>query len=327
MALNLSSSEVDLKVFGDTKIMPPSEVVSPSRIKRRKINLLAPPEEKLAEDIQRHLGIYTNRSFHGDLTLGEKAEAGRRLESLLDAVADGALLPLMHFTLDKNQVQKLASLKDLSDHLSINDGDDFLSPSKEDEDFDYDPLADLNTEPVEAKAQTKKESRKKSNRKNAEGGQKKRKYFNCEHCDYQTPERGNLQRHVRTVHERERSFVCDECGHAASQKDGLKQHVKRIHEGERTRFACDQCDFTSRWKHTLAKHSDAAHRKIRDWECDACNYKSSMKAHIAVHMKRCHTESTDRLEKCQLCRFATASEKSLTEHLMSTHVNNHFLAG
>ena len=247
--------------------MPSSAVVSPPRRTNRMSEgpaVTLDPEEKLAKDIKRHLGIYTDRSFHGDLTLGEKEEAGLRLESLLDAVADGALMPLMHFTLDKKQVQKLANLKDLafnpplsSDHLSISDGgDDFLSPSKKDEDSDCDPLADLNTELVEAKVETKKQSRKNGNRKNAECVRKKMKYFNCEHCNYQTSERGNLRRHVRTVHEKARSFVCHKCGHATSQKDGLKQHVKRIHEEER-RFACDQCDFTSRWKHTLAKHREA----------------------------------------------------------------------
>ena len=125
-----------------------------------------------------------------------------------------------------------------------------------------------------------------------------------------------------------RNFACDQCDFAASQKDGLRQHVRRIHgEGERD-FVCEECDFSSRWRHTLAKHSDAAHRKRRDWECGACNYRSSMKAHIALHMRRCHTAAASpTTEKCQLCPFATASERALTEHLVETHVNHHFLAG
>ena len=324
--------EIKRQLLNTTAMAASGIVSTPPKTKRRKpkrtskeSTVLFHLEEKLAKDIKWYLGIYMNRSFHDGLTQGEKEEAGRRLESLLDVVADGALIPLLHFTLDKNQVQKLANLKDsasplIVDHLNIQDGDNL---HQEDKDFDFDPLADLSAEP-EAKVQTKEQSRK-NNEKNPElKVHKKVKYFNCEHCNYQTSEKGNLKRHFRTVHERARNFICDKCGYAASQKDGLKQHVARVHEGEKE-FVCDQCNFKSRWKHTLAYHHNAAHKKIRNWACDACNYKSSMKAHLTLHMKRCHTKSTDKFEKCQLCQFAATSEKSLTEHLMMTHVNNHFL--
>ena len=55
---------------------------SPPRMTRTKVSpskestATIDPEEKLAEDIKRHLGIEINGSFHGDLTPGEKVEAG-----------------------------------------------------------------------------------------------------------------------------------------------------------------------------------------------------------------------------------------------------------
>ena len=101
--------------------------ISPSKDSTATID----PEEKLAEDIKRHLGIEISGSFHGDLTSGEMVEAGRRLKDLLVAVADGALVPLMHFTLGEEEVHKLASLKEsaddshlVTDHLSVDGGEE-----------------------------------------------------------------------------------------------------------------------------------------------------------------------------------------------------------
>ena len=104
-------------------------------------------EEEVAEDIQTlqtlvrgHIGIHgRNGTFNDVLTKREKEEAGKRLGSLLHVVADGAFLPLMHFTLDKNQVQILANQKEISasllvEHLGIEDGENFLSLSKGEKD-------------------------------------------------------------------------------------------------------------------------------------------------------------------------------------------------
>ena len=166
------------------------------------------PKEKLAEDIRRHLGIEINGSFHGDLTSGEKVEAGRRLKGLLGAVADGALVPLMHFTLDEEEVHKLASLKDsadshlVTDHLSVDGGDeDFpikMSDAEVEEDLDADPLGDLKPE-TEANVQSHKDGKRKKKKKKST--RKRGKYFECDSCDYKASISGNLRRHVRAVHE------------------------------------------------------------------------------------------------------------------------------
>ena len=68
-------------------------------------------EDLLANDIQvllvtlmkKHLGIKKDGAFNESLTVAEKHEAGMRLGSLLNVVADGALLPLMNFTLKESQ--------------------------------------------------------------------------------------------------------------------------------------------------------------------------------------------------------------------------------
>ena len=121
--------------------------MSPTITKDRKIILMSnesevilDPERKLAEEIKKHLGMCRNESFNEDLTLKRKEEAGRRLLCLLDMVVDGAMVPLMHFTLNKAQIQKLAALQGdllsllLEEHLRENRGEMFTSLSNEDKD-------------------------------------------------------------------------------------------------------------------------------------------------------------------------------------------------
>ena len=71
------------------------------------------PHEILAQSLVDHLGIPKNMTFNGILAPHEKQEVGRRLQRLLDVVSDGALVPLMHFTLRRSHVEKIAELKGL----------------------------------------------------------------------------------------------------------------------------------------------------------------------------------------------------------------------
>ena len=71
------------------------------------------PHEMLAESLMDHIGIPKNMSFNSILTAHKKEEAGRRLKRLLDVVSDGALVPLMHFTLSRSHIEKIAELKGL----------------------------------------------------------------------------------------------------------------------------------------------------------------------------------------------------------------------
>ena len=71
------------------------------------------PHEMLAGSIMDHMGIPKNMTFNGILAPNEKQEVGHRLQRLLDVVSDGALVPLMHFTLSRSHVEKIAELKGL----------------------------------------------------------------------------------------------------------------------------------------------------------------------------------------------------------------------
>ena len=52
----------------------------------------------------------------------------------------------------------------------------------------------------------------------------------CKKCQYETPVRQNLYRHVKAVHDKIKDHVCEICGFAASQKGHVREHMKNIHK-------------------------------------------------------------------------------------------------
>ena len=96
-----------------------SQTHSPPPKKRRKIvrkvkddMVSLTPTERLAEAVKGHVGVRRFRTFDG-IPTGRKEEVGRRLETLLDSVADGSLNPLMYFTLKGDLIEKLVELRGL----------------------------------------------------------------------------------------------------------------------------------------------------------------------------------------------------------------------
>ena len=123
--------------------------------KRRKIARMirdpeGPPDsyQLLSDNLCDHLGIPQNRDFNTTLSLREREEAGHRLKDLLEVVSDGALIPLLHATLNDTNVKKLAELKGvliplLAEKLGLNDGRLFQALSNEEQDSTGDQLKDL----------------------------------------------------------------------------------------------------------------------------------------------------------------------------------------
>ena len=88
------------------------------------------PQEKVIDNLCEHLEIPQNRDFNAALSLAKRQEVGRRLKDLLEVLSDGALVPLMHVTLDDTNVKKLAEWKNilpslLAEKLGLNDGRPF----------------------------------------------------------------------------------------------------------------------------------------------------------------------------------------------------------
>lgn len=65
------------------------------------------------------------------------------------------------------------------------------------------------------------------------------KSFGCTLCSNTYTNQGNLDRHIRVFHHKEKRHVCPECGKSFSQTTILRQHMS-IHTSER-KFTCDIC--------------------------------------------------------------------------------------
>jgi len=85
-------------------------------------------------------------------------------------------------------------------------------------------------------------------------------YFNCEYCNYKTPEKCNLQQHMDSMHEGV-SYFCDQCTFKTPKRYKLAQHMDSMHEG--SCFKCDCCEYISTKKRNLKRHIEKMHSPFR----------------------------------------------------------------
>ena len=85
--------------------------------RRAKASISSDPSQELTEAISQHLGIARNRSFN-ELSTKEKQEVGISLKIMLSDVSDGALMPLMHYTLDAEHIRKLVNIKQIQSSIA-----------------------------------------------------------------------------------------------------------------------------------------------------------------------------------------------------------------
>ena len=55
--------------------------------------------------------------------------------------------------------------------------------------------------------------------------------FLCPHCEYKVTQKGNLQTHIKSVHEGQK-FLCRQCGSKFTQKGHLQNHINSVNEGQ-----------------------------------------------------------------------------------------------
>ena len=76
--------------------------------------------------------------------------------------------------------------------------------------------------------------------------------YNCEKCDKSYALKGDLKKHIKSVHDNVR-YNCDKCDKIFSQKGHLKTHIKSIHDKVRD-YNCDRCEKSFSQKGDLNKH-------------------------------------------------------------------------
>lgn len=86
----------------------------------------------------------------------------------------------------------------------------------------------------------------------------KSKLLKCALCNYSTPHRAILERHIRK-HTNEKPFKCDICSKETSRKDSLKLHMK-VH-AKRKKYSCSICKMGLKSKRTWKAHNKRCEQK------------------------------------------------------------------
>ena len=77
--------------------------------------------------------------------------------------------------------------------------------------------------------------------------------FSCEQCHYSATTKGNLEIHIRGVHEKRKPFKCTDCDYASATKGNLDIHVKGVHKKIKA-YQCNQCEYAATTKGNLDQH-------------------------------------------------------------------------
>ncbi|XP_036384211.1 zinc finger protein 462 [Megalops cyprinoides] len=82
--------------------------------------------------------------------------------------------------------------------------------------------------------------------------------YNCQYCQFASPFRHNLDRHVQSHHGHHKPFRCKLCSFKSSYLSRLKSHLYKAHAGENT-YKCLSCSFSTMTISQLKEHSLKAH--------------------------------------------------------------------
>lgn len=119
----------------------------------------------------------------------------------------------------------------------------------------------------------------------------------CKECGSSFPKRGNLARHIQTVHMKLKPFQCDHCHASFGYKNHLKRH-QIVHQrgGE---FKCKVCNREFKGQVQLTRHIQQAHQNVASIDlgsepraeevertrvsCDICGVSFSQKSNLSRH--------------------------------------------
>ncbi|KAG9266140.1 zinc finger protein 462 isoform X1 [Astyanax mexicanus] len=82
--------------------------------------------------------------------------------------------------------------------------------------------------------------------------------YSCQYCQFQSPFRHNLDRHVQSHHGHHKPFRCKLCPFKSAYLSRLKSHLHKSHAGENT-YKCISCSFSTMTISQLKEHSLREH--------------------------------------------------------------------
>jgi hypothetical protein len=111
--------------------------------------------------------------------------------------------------------------------------------------------------------------------------------FNCDKCNKLFSTKGNLQHHVKQVHDKIKDVKCDKCEFVCCENGTLKLHIKSVHDKIKD-VKCDKCDYVCSTNGNLKLHIKRVHEQIKDFKCNKCEFKCATSGHLRRHIKSVH---------------------------------------
>ena len=144
--------------------------------------------------------------------------------------------------------------------------------------------------------------------------------YSCDSCGNLFRHKGNLQRHVNTIHKKGTEYSCDSCPYKTIHKHFLNNHKQRVHQ-QIKRFSCDHCDYQTFDSGNLERHCKMVHLQLKSrFSCDHCAYQTYLQANLNRHVKTVHLKMKN--YECHLCDHKSASSQTLRIHINNKHSNN-----
>jgi len=131
----------------------------------------------------------------------------------------------------------------------------------------------------------------------------------CNYCNYTTPKRYLLSRHMKS-HSEERPHKCSVCERGFKTLASLQNHVN-THTGTKP-HRCKYCEANFTTSGELVRHVRYRHTHEKPHACQDCDYMSVELSKLKRHM-RCHTG--ERPYQCPHCTYASPDTFKLKRHL------------
>lgn len=137
-------------------------------------------------------------------------------------------------------------------------------------------------------------------------------FFPCSKCNKKFSTKGNLNNHIRTIHENIRPYKCpyENCKKSYATSGRLETH-KRTHIGMKP-YKCDICGKLFNEKGNLKTHL-LFHSSFRPFKCEYCSKSYKTKGHLKEHIQIQHLNI--KKYKCQICNCVFGRNNALNIHL------------
>ncbi|CAG0900450.1 unnamed protein product, partial [Darwinula stevensoni] len=143
----------------------------------------------------------------------------------------------------------------------------------------------------------------------------------CRLCDYRSPKKADVARHVRT-HTGARPYTCEDCRKSFCQKAHLTRH-RISHLNLLQIHFCELCGYSSAVKANTRRHV-RGHVGDRPHRCEACGMGFSRKDILSRHMTVAadaeftwsgKTQGSPLLHFCRLCDYRSTRRTDLARHV------------